>query len=217
MPDDAMNVTRKPAMKVGYASEKKPVMVGGRRDFFAYRDLGIGEASGGTMRGQVMKAKTGMTQPTGWHYHTCDGQFVYALKGWVELEFESGETLRLEPGDSVFIPGGMAHNELRTSDDVEILEVSVPGELGTVACDRRPPAADPGFCTRRVARPGAAAGVPFQSLTRSCCRTCRQPHTLLVVPAEAGTHNQVARAADPWIPAFAGITRERGKSAELLI
>ena len=77
MPDDAMNVTRKPAMKVGYASEKKPVMVGGRRDFFAYRDLGIGEASGGTMRGQVMKAKTGMTQPTGWHYHVCEDQFVY--------------------------------------------------------------------------------------------------------------------------------------------
>ena len=139
MPDDAINMTRKPAMKVGYASEKKPVMVAGRRDFFAYRDLGIGEASGGTMRGQVMKAKTGMTQPTGWHYHTCDGQFVYALKGWVELEFESGETLRLEPGDSVFIPGGMAHNELRTSDDVEILEVSVPGELGTVACDQPAP------------------------------------------------------------------------------
>jgi len=91
MPDDAINMTRKPAMKVGYASEKKPVMVAGRRDFFAYRDLGIGEASGGAMRGQVMKAITGMTQPTGWHYHTCDGQFVYALKGWVELEFESEE------------------------------------------------------------------------------------------------------------------------------
>ena len=138
MPDDVTNLTGKPAMKVGYASEKKPVMVAGRRDFFNYRDLAIGEASGGRMRGQVMKAITGMTQPTGWHYHTCDGQFVYALKGWVELEFETGETLRLEPGDSVFIPGGMPHNELRTSDDVEILEVSVPGELGTVSCE--PPA-----------------------------------------------------------------------------
>ena len=48
-------------------------------------------------------------------------------------------SLRVEAGDSVFIPGGMPHNELRTSDDVEILEVSVPGELGTVPCD--PPAA----------------------------------------------------------------------------
>jgi quercetin dioxygenase-like cupin family protein len=135
MPDDVRTATQKPATKVAYASEKKPVMVAGRRDFFAYRDLGLKEASAGQMRGQVMKAITGMTQPTGWHYHTCDGQFVYALKGWVELEFATGETLRVEAGDSVFIPGGMPHNELRTSDDVEILEVSVPGELGTVPCD----------------------------------------------------------------------------------
>lgn len=138
MPDDARPVSQQHAMKVGYASEKTPAMVAGRRDFFAYRDLAIKDASGGRMRGQVMKAITGMTQPTGWHYHTCDGQFVYTLKGWVELEFATGETLRLEPGDSVYIPGGMPHNELRTSDDVEILEVSVPGELGTVPCD--PPA-----------------------------------------------------------------------------
>ena len=136
MPDDATNLTRPPAMTVGYASERKPVPVKGRRDFFSYRDLAIKDASGGRMRGQVMKAKTGMTQPTGWHYHTCDGQFVYALNGWVELEFETGESLRLERGDSVFIPGGMKHNELRTSNDVEILEVSVPGELGTVPCEK---------------------------------------------------------------------------------
>ena len=139
MPDDARNVARKPTMRVGHASERNPAIVAGRRDFFSYRDLAIKDASGGQMRGQVMKAITGMTQPTGWHYHTCDGQFVYTLKGWVELEFDTGETLRLEAGDSVFIPGGLPHNELRTSDDVEILEVSVPGELGTVPCD--PPAA----------------------------------------------------------------------------
>jgi mannose-6-phosphate isomerase-like protein (cupin superfamily) len=137
MANDVATLSRKP-MTVGFASEKKPVMVEGRRDFFKYRDLGLRDASGGTMRGQVMKAITGMTKPTGWHYHTCDGQFVYALKGWVELEFETGEMLLLEAGDSVFIPGGLPHNELRTSDDVEILEVSVPGELGTVPCD--PPA-----------------------------------------------------------------------------
>ncbi len=138
MANDVSTLATKPAMTVGYASPKTPRVVAGRRDFFSYRDLGVKEASQGQMRGQVMKAITGMTQPTGWHYHTCDGQFVYALKGWVELEFETGETLRLEPGDSVFIPGGMPHNELRTSDDVEILEISVPGELGTVPCD--PPA-----------------------------------------------------------------------------
>jgi quercetin dioxygenase-like cupin family protein len=137
MANDVSTITQ-PAMKLAHASAKKPIMTAGRRDFFTYRDLGLKDASGGQMRGQVMKAITGMTEPTGWHYHTCEGQFVYAMKGWVELEFETGEMIRLEPGDSLFIPGGMRHNEIRTSDDIEILEVSFPGELGTVPCD--PPA-----------------------------------------------------------------------------
>ena len=134
MANDVLTIT-KPAMKAGYSSAKKPVMVPGRRDFFAYRDLGVKDASAGMMRAQLTTAITGMTQPTGWHYHVCDHQFVYALKGWVELEFESGEMYRLEAGDSVYIPGGIKHNELRTSDDLEILEVSLPGEIGTVPCD----------------------------------------------------------------------------------
>lgn len=127
-----------PRMKAAVTSAKHPDYVAGRRSFFKYRDLGVTDASEGWMRAQVMSAVTGMTEPTGWHYHVCEGQFVYALKGFVELEFEDGSQCRLEPGDSCFIPGGMKHNEIRTSDDVEILEVSVPGELGTVPCD--PPA-----------------------------------------------------------------------------
>src|ERR1051325_11293121 len=105
----------KPGMRAGYSSAKKPVMVPGRRDFFTYRDLGVKDASNGTMRAQLTSAITGMTQPTGWHYHVCDHQFVYALKGWVELEFEGGETCRLEAGDSVYIPGGLAPNATPTS------------------------------------------------------------------------------------------------------
>ncbi len=135
MPDDVSTLSR-PPLKPSHSTAKHPVMVEGRRDFFSYRDLAIKEASGGRMRGQIMKARRGMTQPTGWHYHTCDNQFVYVLGGWVELEFETGELLRLESGDTVLIPGGLKHNELRTSDDFEALEVSVPGELGTVACEK---------------------------------------------------------------------------------
>jgi hypothetical protein len=30
-----------------------------------------------------------MTQPTGWHYHVCEGQLEYMLGGWVDLEFET--------------------------------------------------------------------------------------------------------------------------------
>jgi mannose-6-phosphate isomerase-like protein (cupin superfamily) len=124
-----------PKMKVAVTSAKAPDYVEGRRNFFKYRDLGVTRASDGWMRAQVMQAVTGMTEPTGWHYHVCDGQFVYALKGFVELEFEDGTRCRLEAGDSCFIPGGMKHNEIRTSDDVEILEVCLPANMGTVPCE----------------------------------------------------------------------------------
>jgi uncharacterized cupin superfamily protein len=128
-------VAARPAMKVTVSSAKAPEFAEGRRSFFKYRDLGVDAASGGWMRAQVMTALTGMTQPTGWHYHVCEGQFVYALKGWVALEFEDGTRCRLEAGDSCFIPGGMPHNEIATSDDVEILEVCLPAAMGTVPCE----------------------------------------------------------------------------------
>jgi hypothetical protein len=41
-----------------------------------------------------------MTQPTGWHYHVCEGQFVYMLSGWVDLEFEDRQKLRIQSGES---------------------------------------------------------------------------------------------------------------------
>jgi quercetin dioxygenase-like cupin family protein len=133
MPNDV--ATLKPGVRVGHSTAKNPTMVEGRRDFFTYRDLDTKAASGGSMRAQLTTAKTGMTQPTGWHYHVCEDQFVYVTRGWVELEFETGELLRCEAGDSVFIPGGMKHNELRTSDDFQVLEISTPGEIGTVTCE----------------------------------------------------------------------------------
>ena len=121
--------------KVAHARIAEPVLVKGRREFFKYRDLGVAEASAGSMRAQVMMVSQGMSRPTGWHYHECDGQFVYILKGWVELQFEDGRTLKVEEGDSLFIPGYLRHNEIRTSDAMEILEVSVPGQMGTVPCE----------------------------------------------------------------------------------
>jgi quercetin dioxygenase-like cupin family protein len=131
-----VQATEKPAMKLCHATQETAPFVPGRREFFKYRDLGVTHATNGAMRAQVMSAITGMTEPTGWHYHVCDGQFVYALQGWVDLEFETGEMLRLKAGESLFIPGGMRHNEIRTSDDLEILEVCVPAAMGTVPCDR---------------------------------------------------------------------------------
>ena len=62
----------------------------GRRPFFRYRDLGVEGASGGRMRAYQNTSIVGMTEPTGWHYHTCEMQFVYVLKGKLVIEFEDG-------------------------------------------------------------------------------------------------------------------------------
>ena len=105
----------------------------GRRPFFRYRDLGLEQASGGRMRAYHSTAIAGMVEPTGWHYHTCEMQFVYVLKGKIAIEFEDGTVGTFGPGDSLFIPGGCRHNEVYASEDKETLEVSVPGKIGTVA------------------------------------------------------------------------------------
>jgi quercetin dioxygenase-like cupin family protein len=105
----------------------------------ACRDLGLANATDGRMQARVIKVKTGMTQPTGWHCHVCDAVFTYVLKGRVEGEFADGAKLRAEAGVSVFIPGGVIHQEARTSGDFEILEISVPAYTGTVPSEPSAP------------------------------------------------------------------------------
>ncbi len=134
--DDA--TPTQPAQTLAYSSIDNPVYVTGRRDFFKYRELGVTEATNGRMRAQVTSATQGLGRPTGWHYHVCEQQFVYMLKGWVDLVFENGTKVRLREGESLMIPGGMRHNETATADELELLEISVPAKFGTVPCD--PPA-----------------------------------------------------------------------------
>src|SRR6516162_5312093 len=133
---DASTLTRlAEGMKLAISSAKDARYVPGRRHFFRYRDLGVTDATGGKMRAQVTSAKSAMARATGWHYHTCDMQFVYILKGWVDLEFAGGGKVRFSVRDSGMIPGGLPHQETATSDDLQIIEVSVPAEMGSEACN----------------------------------------------------------------------------------
>jgi mannose-6-phosphate isomerase-like protein (cupin superfamily) len=127
--------TGSPGMTVAVSSAREPHFVPGRRDFFKYRDLGVTNATHGRMRAQITSATAGMSRPTGWHRHLCEIQFVYVLDGWLDLEFADRPTVHLEKGDSILIPGGTPHNEIRTSETFEILEVSVPAQMGTEPCD----------------------------------------------------------------------------------
>jgi len=135
MSTDQMTLQKQPTFKLAISHTAGATYVEGRRAFFKYRDLGVTEATGGRMRAQVTSADQGLSEPTGWHYHNCEIQFVYMLEGWADLEFEGGRTVRLQTGDSVMIPGGERHQEVRTSDSFKLLEISLPAEMGTVACE----------------------------------------------------------------------------------
>jgi uncharacterized protein YjlB len=115
---------------------KDTEIVPGRRRFFQYRDLGVEKASKGRMRANISSSIEGMLESTGWHYHVCDMQFVYVMRGQVKIEFEDGTVATFGPGDAMFIPGGTKHNEVYVSEDKISLEVCLPAQMGTVACDR---------------------------------------------------------------------------------
>lgn len=123
-------------MRVQRAFAQSPTLVKGRRTFFKYHDLGLEAASNGRIRAFDTKAIGDMLEPTGWHYHLCELQFVYILKGSLVIELEDGTVSTFCEGDSFFIPGGVRHNEIFLSRDHEALEISVPGKIGTVACER---------------------------------------------------------------------------------
>ena len=39
----------------------------------------------------IGELRSTMDRATGWHYHTCEMQFVYILKGWVRDAYQTGD------------------------------------------------------------------------------------------------------------------------------
>jgi quercetin dioxygenase-like cupin family protein len=106
----------------------------GLRDFFEYRDLGIKSATGGRVGGHVIRAKPGADHgSSGWHRHALDVQLVYILKGWVKFDYEGVGEVLLEAGAFVHQTPGIRHVEIAHSDDVEILEITLPADFETEA------------------------------------------------------------------------------------
>jgi len=109
----------------------------GLRAFFEYRDLGIEAATGGRVGAHVIRAKPGAGHDggTGWHRHALDLQLVYILKGWIRFDYEGVGEVLLEAGAFVHQPPGIRHVEIDHSDDVEILEITLPADFGTEASE----------------------------------------------------------------------------------
>jgi len=103
----------------------------GLRSFFEYRDLGIKAATGGRVGAHVIRAKPGKHGSTGWHSHDLEVQLVYVLQGWVEFDYQGVGEVRLEAGACVHQPPGIRHVEIAHSDDMEMLEITLPADFTT--------------------------------------------------------------------------------------
>jgi len=56
---------------------------------------------------------------------------IYILKGWVVFDYEGAGEVRLVEGSCAYQPPGIRHAEIAHSDDLEILEITMPAEFQT--------------------------------------------------------------------------------------
>jgi quercetin dioxygenase-like cupin family protein len=103
----------------------------GLRPHFAYRDLGIDAATEGKVLAQVIRARQPCDGPGDQHTHSLDFQMVYVLKGWMRTSFEGVGERTLEAGDCMYQEPGIEHRVLDYSDDLEVLEITIPAEFET--------------------------------------------------------------------------------------
>ncbi len=109
----------------------------GLRSIFEYRDLGIRDATGGDYVAHVIRAvgREDGDRIHQWHYHECDFQMVFILKGWATFEYEGVGVRTLRAGDCVNQVPRIKHREIECSADLELLEIVSPSDFKTVTLD----------------------------------------------------------------------------------
>ena len=66
-----------------------------------------------------------------WTWHDSDILFSFVIQGGMVLEGEGRDPFGLQAGDAFVIPPGMKTRYAEATDDLELLEVSLPGRFAT--------------------------------------------------------------------------------------
>lgn len=101
-----------------------------RIEGFEYRDTGINKATKGMASVQVARplnsdAKQQLIS------HDSDILFTFLMQGEMELNADGHEPHFLHKGDAYVVPPHLKHQIANFSDDLELLEVSLPGNYKT--------------------------------------------------------------------------------------
>jgi quercetin dioxygenase-like cupin family protein len=96
---------------------------------FEARDTTINENTKGVASVMVARPVAGQTSP--WTRHNCDILFNFVMSGEMTLEGEGKDPYRLTAGDAFVVPPDMATRYAEATEDLQLLEVSLPGTFDT--------------------------------------------------------------------------------------
>lgn len=108
--------------------KKKAVWRPFRLPGFNHRDTGICDGTRGVAGVTVARYRGG---DTAWTRHSSDIHFTFVMEGTMTLEGEDEEPGELTSGDAFVIPPGKATRYSSCSDQLELLEVTLPGKFKT--------------------------------------------------------------------------------------
>ncbi len=114
--------------KFVYNQAKDAEWVPFRLPGYICRDTTIAANTKGVAGVQVARRGEGEPQ---WAAHDTDIHFTFVMQGIVILEGEGRDPYPLEQGDAFVIPPGMKTRLSAPSDDIELLEVTLPGTFNT--------------------------------------------------------------------------------------
>ncbi|MGI9602540.1 MAG: cupin domain-containing protein [Acidimicrobiales bacterium] len=98
-----------------------------------YRDL-VPDRAGDALVASLIHIEAGGPVADYVHFHHVAFQLIYCASGWVEVVYEDqGAPFVLEQGDAVLQPPGIRHQVRESSDDLVVIEVTVPADHDTMA------------------------------------------------------------------------------------
>ena len=99
----------------------------------AYRELAVGSATEGRVGLRHLRSTEPFQQATGWHWHDMDVHAVFVIRGHITFRYRGvpGEPI-VRAGSCITQPAGVPHDVVDRSDDLELLELTLPQHFATL-------------------------------------------------------------------------------------
>ena len=92
----------------------------------------MGAATGGRVGLRHLSSTQPFREATGWHWHDMDVHAVFVIRGHITFRYRDvpGEHI-VRAGGCITQPAGVPHDVIDRSDDLELLELTLPQRFAT--------------------------------------------------------------------------------------